>query len=46
MWCLDDKPTATNRSIMNKLPGQIYDMDEQCELDFGDGYFSCVSVSY
>ncbi|XP_031573734.1 A disintegrin and metalloproteinase with thrombospondin motifs 14-like [Actinia tenebrosa] len=43
MWCLDDVPIASNRSIMNKLPGQIYDIDEQCLQDFGKGYFSCLS---
>ncbi|XP_076304354.1 A disintegrin and metalloproteinase with thrombospondin motifs 20-like isoform X1 [Tachypleus tridentatus] len=43
--CLIDKPTENllihNSSIMKTYPGQIYDMDYQCELVFGSDSKIC-----
>ncbi|KAK3707207.1 hypothetical protein QZH41_019560 [Actinostola sp. cb2023] len=41
LWCLDDIPFNSNRTLMNQLPGQVYNLDDQCVMDFGEGYSSC-----
>ncbi|XP_020909865.2 A disintegrin and metalloproteinase with thrombospondin motifs 3 isoform X2 [Exaiptasia diaphana] len=41
LWCLDDKPHQFNRTLMQQLPGQIYSLDEQCKMDFGNSFSSC-----
>ncbi|PFX33597.1 A disintegrin and metalloproteinase with thrombospondin motifs 6 [Stylophora pistillata] len=42
--CLDDhpeKPVLGSRANHNKLPGQVYDGDAQCALQFGASYKLC-----
>ncbi|KAJ7328150.1 metalloendopeptidase [Desmophyllum pertusum] len=43
--CLDDKPVELPSAVAsarhNKLPGQLYDGDAQCELQYGSSYTFC-----
>ena len=42
--CLNDHPlkdVSGSRANHNKLPGQVYDSDAQCALQFGASYKLC-----
>ena len=41
--CLNDNPAYNNVSADNhkKLPGQLFDGDEQCKLQYGDAHKHC-----
>ncbi|XP_075407973.1 A disintegrin and metalloproteinase with thrombospondin motifs 20 [Tenrec ecaudatus] len=39
--CLLDKPSGRTYDLSPQLPGQIYDVDKQCELMFGPGSQVC-----
>lgn len=36
LWCLNDVPFRNNIPHLQKLPGQIYTIHEQCQREFGD----------
>uniref|UniRef100_A0A4W4GDV2 Peptidase M12B domain-containing protein n=1 Tax=Electrophorus electricus TaxID=8005 RepID=A0A4W4GDV2_ELEEL len=39
--CLFDEPLSSQYSLPQQLPGQIYDVNKQCELIFGPGSQVC-----
>ena len=43
--CLNNVPTNNGQkkhlSLGDKLPGQVYNADKQCEMVFGAGYRQC-----
>lgn len=48
--CLDDPPSTTTQTVIasaklkSKLPGEVYDGDRQCELQYGITYKQCPSL--
>ncbi|KAI8489398.1 A disintegrin and metalloproteinase with thrombospondin motifs 15 [Branchiostoma belcheri] len=39
--CLHDQPTGPGRKLPRDHPGQLFDVDQQCELVFGTGSSLC-----
>lgn len=44
--CLDDIPPISaviqdQKEFYDKLPGQVFNRDEQCEIAFGDRFYAC-----
>ncbi|XP_019633855.1 PREDICTED: A disintegrin and metalloproteinase with thrombospondin motifs 9-like [Branchiostoma belcheri] len=39
--CLHDQPTGPGRKLPRDHPGQLFDVDQQCELVFGTGSALC-----
>ena len=49
--CLDDPPhitlpSFTNKNLVGKLPGVLFDRDTQCKFQYGDQYGNCVHQPY
>ncbi|OXU21320.1 hypothetical protein TSAR_009108 [Trichomalopsis sarcophagae] len=39
--CLLNRPSADDSSIVRASPNEVFSMDEQCRMEFGEGYSRC-----